>query len=221
MPAGRQLPAVTKNRNYPQPVKHLKPAALGDKVGLKAEIKRSNRKSNPSGLWWNGEVIGPSKAANDRKKKAAVKEPAPPKEQPAPSTSPEPDEPPKDEESAPQDAGEEEYEAEEEYADDDDEGTPPAVPQPTARRYVSSVERCCNGFMMHLETNHRNIFGFQVEEALLNGDTTWLAKVEADIAGVVEKADVFRRIIKDEDFRKLMMYTPAGRDDITTSRLVR
>ena len=29
MPAGRQLPAVTKNRNYPQPVKHLKPAALG------------------------------------------------------------------------------------------------------------------------------------------------------------------------------------------------
>ena len=29
MPAGRQLPAVTKNRNYPQPVKHLKPMALG------------------------------------------------------------------------------------------------------------------------------------------------------------------------------------------------
>ena len=29
MPAGRQLPAVTKNRNYPQPVKHLKPVALG------------------------------------------------------------------------------------------------------------------------------------------------------------------------------------------------
>jgi hypothetical protein len=28
MPAGRQLPAVTKNKNYPQPVKHLKPAAL-------------------------------------------------------------------------------------------------------------------------------------------------------------------------------------------------
>ena len=28
MPAGRELPAVTKNRNYPQPVKHLKPMAL-------------------------------------------------------------------------------------------------------------------------------------------------------------------------------------------------
>ena len=28
MPAGRQLPAVTRNRNYPQPVKHLKPVAL-------------------------------------------------------------------------------------------------------------------------------------------------------------------------------------------------
>src|ERR1019366_1567309 len=28
-PAGRGLPAVTKNRNYPQPVKHLKPMALG------------------------------------------------------------------------------------------------------------------------------------------------------------------------------------------------
>ena len=28
MPAGRKLPAVTKNRNYPQPVKYLKPMAL-------------------------------------------------------------------------------------------------------------------------------------------------------------------------------------------------
>ena len=28
MPAGRELPAVTKNRNYPQPVKHLNPTAL-------------------------------------------------------------------------------------------------------------------------------------------------------------------------------------------------
>ena len=28
MPARRQLPAVTKNRNYPQPVKRLKPRAL-------------------------------------------------------------------------------------------------------------------------------------------------------------------------------------------------
>src|SRR5216684_2531259 len=28
MPAGRGLPAVTKNKNYPQPVKHLKPMAL-------------------------------------------------------------------------------------------------------------------------------------------------------------------------------------------------
>ena len=27
--AGRKLPAVTKNRNYPQPVKHLNPTALG------------------------------------------------------------------------------------------------------------------------------------------------------------------------------------------------
>ena len=34
MPAGRQLPAVTKNRNYPQPVKHLKPVALGHPVPL-------------------------------------------------------------------------------------------------------------------------------------------------------------------------------------------
>jgi len=29
MPAGRKLPTVTKNRNYPQPVKYLKPMALG------------------------------------------------------------------------------------------------------------------------------------------------------------------------------------------------
>jgi hypothetical protein len=29
MPAGRELPAVIKNRNYPQPVKHPKPTALG------------------------------------------------------------------------------------------------------------------------------------------------------------------------------------------------
>jgi glutamate--cysteine ligase len=28
MPAGRKLPTVTKNRNYPQPVKYLKPMAL-------------------------------------------------------------------------------------------------------------------------------------------------------------------------------------------------
>jgi DNA-binding XRE family transcriptional regulator len=28
MPVGRKLPAVTKNRNYPQPAKHLKPLAL-------------------------------------------------------------------------------------------------------------------------------------------------------------------------------------------------
>ena len=28
MPAGRELPAVIKNKNYPQPVKHLKPMAL-------------------------------------------------------------------------------------------------------------------------------------------------------------------------------------------------
>jgi hypothetical protein len=28
MTAGRELPAVTKNKNYPQPVKHLKPMAL-------------------------------------------------------------------------------------------------------------------------------------------------------------------------------------------------
>src|SRR5208282_4353167 len=30
MPAGRKLPTVTKNRNYPQPVKYLKPMALSD-----------------------------------------------------------------------------------------------------------------------------------------------------------------------------------------------
>jgi hypothetical protein len=39
MPAGRQLPAVTKNSNYPQPVKHLKPMALGagqEAVGRRA-----------------------------------------------------------------------------------------------------------------------------------------------------------------------------------------
>ncbi len=29
MPSQRGLPAVTKNRNYPQPVKHLNPMALG------------------------------------------------------------------------------------------------------------------------------------------------------------------------------------------------
>ena len=29
MPAGRELPAVIKNRNYPQPVKHPEPTALG------------------------------------------------------------------------------------------------------------------------------------------------------------------------------------------------
>jgi hypothetical protein len=29
IPARRKLPAVTKHRNYPQPVKHLKPMALG------------------------------------------------------------------------------------------------------------------------------------------------------------------------------------------------
>ena len=28
MPAGRELPTVIKNRNYPQPVKHPKPTAL-------------------------------------------------------------------------------------------------------------------------------------------------------------------------------------------------
>ena len=32
MPAGRKLPTVTKNRNYPQPVKYLKPMALGQGV---------------------------------------------------------------------------------------------------------------------------------------------------------------------------------------------
>ena len=33
-PPERQLPAVTKNRNYPQPVKHLKPTALGHAPGI-------------------------------------------------------------------------------------------------------------------------------------------------------------------------------------------
>ena len=33
MPAGRKLPAVTENRNYPQPVKHLKPTALSHPMG--------------------------------------------------------------------------------------------------------------------------------------------------------------------------------------------
>jgi hypothetical protein len=28
MPTGRKLPAVTRNRNYPKPAKHLKPLAL-------------------------------------------------------------------------------------------------------------------------------------------------------------------------------------------------
>jgi hypothetical protein len=28
LPAGRKLPAVTRNRNYPKPAKHLKPLAL-------------------------------------------------------------------------------------------------------------------------------------------------------------------------------------------------
>jgi hypothetical protein len=53
MPAGRQLPAVTKNRNYPQPVKHLKPAALarppaGQASGLrKRNLIRSVRTPQP------------------------------------------------------------------------------------------------------------------------------------------------------------------------------
>jgi len=34
MTAGRELPAVTKNKNYPQPVKHLKPMALAAGVPL-------------------------------------------------------------------------------------------------------------------------------------------------------------------------------------------
>jgi hypothetical protein len=37
MPAGRELPAVTKNRNYPQAVKHLNPmalAAIGRNIGF-------------------------------------------------------------------------------------------------------------------------------------------------------------------------------------------
>jgi hypothetical protein len=41
MPAGRQLPAVTKNRNYPQPVKHLKPAALTSDPVLAANNGRA------------------------------------------------------------------------------------------------------------------------------------------------------------------------------------
>ena len=49
IPAGRRLPAVTKNRNYPQPVKHLKPVALGRyrrlartpyRVGMSSELNR-------------------------------------------------------------------------------------------------------------------------------------------------------------------------------------
>jgi hypothetical protein len=43
MPAGRQLPAVTKNKNYPQPVKHLKPAALGLGRGLRRHRGNSIR----------------------------------------------------------------------------------------------------------------------------------------------------------------------------------
>ncbi len=43
MPAGRQLPAVTKNKNYPQPVKHLKPAAL--------RLWRGKLSSGVSALW--------------------------------------------------------------------------------------------------------------------------------------------------------------------------
>ena len=39
MPAGRELPAVIKNRNYPQPVKHPKPTAL------------------PYEVWWSTHVV--------------------------------------------------------------------------------------------------------------------------------------------------------------------
>jgi hypothetical protein len=48
MPAGRELPAVIKNRNYPQPVKHPKPTALRQDQsfarGLRDALARSGRK---------------------------------------------------------------------------------------------------------------------------------------------------------------------------------
>ena len=47
MPAGRQLPAVTRNRNYPQPVKHLKPVALGQ-VGDRQERSRYPAATDPT-----------------------------------------------------------------------------------------------------------------------------------------------------------------------------
>ena len=106
--------------------RNWKPAP-SDAVGLTAEIKRSNRKSNPSGLKWRGEVISPSKAAEERKKKAAAKETAPPSEQLAPSTSPEPNKSKDEEPPPPTTHGD--TNAEEEYEDDETEGTPPAVPQ--------------------------------------------------------------------------------------------
>ncbi len=59
MPAGRQLPAVTKNRNYPQPVKHLKPAALRSPGGPgKSQWEAVSDSSDTllwSPAWWRDE----------------------------------------------------------------------------------------------------------------------------------------------------------------------
>ena len=50
MPAGRQLPAVTKNRNYPQPVKHLKPAALGLSLAVVRDLREARVPAGPDEL---------------------------------------------------------------------------------------------------------------------------------------------------------------------------
>ena len=52
MAAGRELPTVTKDRNYPQPVKHLKPAAL---TGEPAPERRSADIEEKTGQ--GGEIV--------------------------------------------------------------------------------------------------------------------------------------------------------------------
>ena len=57
MPTERELPAVTKNRNYPQPVKQLKPMALG-RGALPIFSLPSRGNAVDSGRWGRSEDFG-------------------------------------------------------------------------------------------------------------------------------------------------------------------
>jgi hypothetical protein len=57
MPAGRKLPAVTKIRNYPQPVKHLKPMALGQ-AGVLADLAEAAAECLLGALGVTGHGVG-------------------------------------------------------------------------------------------------------------------------------------------------------------------